>query len=272
VASSKADPNRIPITFWLDAKNRIRTVRRKLDVKPWSEIEGNYAGKTREQLASLMAGFQPAKGGQLLLFHGQAGTGKTFAIRAIASEWRSWCDIDYVVDPDRFLGEAQYLIEVLLAGPQGTADEEEMQFLQEMMRGMRMSAADTGKAGRWRLIVLEDTGELLTADARERTGQSLSRLLNTVDGLIGQGLRTLILVTTNEPVRELHPAVARAGRCAASIEFLPLTAAEASTWLGGDVPAAATIADLYAARDGYQDVRFREIPDEVGLERDKAPR
>ena len=41
----------------------------------------------------------------------------------------------------------------------------------------------------------EDTGELLSADARERSGQGLSRFLNVVDGLIGQGLRVLVLVT-----------------------------------------------------------------------------
>jgi hypothetical protein len=62
---------------------------------------------------------------------------------------------------------------------------------------------------KWRLLVLEDTGELLAADAKERTGQGLSRLLNVVDGIIGQGLRVLVLVTTNEPLKRLHPAVAR---------------------------------------------------------------
>ena len=66
----------------------------------------------------------------------------------------------------------------------------------------------------WRLLVMEDTGELLSADARERTGQGLSRFLNVVDGLIGQGLRVIVLVTTNEEIKKVHPAVARPGRCA----------------------------------------------------------
>ena len=39
----------------------------------------------------------------------------------------------------------------------------------------------------WRLLVLEDTGELLTPDAKTVIGQGLSRFLNVVDGLIGQG-------------------------------------------------------------------------------------
>jgi hypothetical protein len=53
------------------------------------------------------------------------------------------------------------------------------------------------------------------ADAKEQAGQGLSRFLNVVDSIIGQGLRVLILVTTNEPLRRLHPAVSRPGRCAA---------------------------------------------------------
>ena len=48
-------------------------------------------------------------------------------------------------------------------------------------------------------------------DAKERTGQALSRFLNVVDGLIGQGLRLLVLVTSNEELGKLHPAVSRPG-------------------------------------------------------------
>lgn len=33
--------------------------------------------------------------------------------------------------------------------------------------------------------------------------------------MVGQGLRVLVLVTTNELLRRLHPAVAQPGRCAA---------------------------------------------------------
>src|ERR687895_2764782 len=107
----------------------------------------------------------------------------------------------------------------------------------------------------WRLLVMEDTGELLAADARERTGQGLSRFLNVVDGLIGQGLRVLVLVTTNEEIRKLHPAVARPGRCAANVEFEPLSVAEASAWLerhGVDeqVTRPTTLASLYAVAEG----------------------
>jgi hypothetical protein len=84
---------------------------------------------------------------------------------------------------------------------------------------------------RWRLLILEDAGELIAADARAVTGQALSRLLNVADGVLGQGTRTLMLITTNEPVGRLHPATRRPGRCLADVEFTPLTVDEANTWL-----------------------------------------
>jgi hypothetical protein len=107
----------------------------------------------------------------------------------------------------------------------------------------------------WRLLVLEDTGELLTPDAKSVIGQGLSRFLNVVDGLIGQGLRVLVLVTTNEELRRLHPAVARPGRCAANIDFEPLGADEAGAWLQshgveGEAGGRRILASLYAELEG----------------------
>ena len=149
-------------------------------------------------------------GGRLLLWHGIPGTGKTYALRALGWEWRTWCDFHYVTDPETFFGSSPaYMLDVLL----GEDDDDD-------------------EGGRWRLLILEDTGELLAADAKERTGQGLSRLLNVVDGLIGQGLRVLVLVTTNETLRSLHPAVSRPGRCASQIEFGAFAAEEAAEWLG----------------------------------------
>src|SRR5205823_3145494 len=116
----------------------------------------------------------------------------------------------------------------------------------------------------WRVLLLEDTGELLSADARELMGQGLSRFLNVVDGLIGQGLRVLALVTTNEEIRRLHPAVARPGRAAANVEFSPLSAEEAQAWLGahgGEDGQAEprTLAELYAQVEGIDPAEQRLV-------------
>jgi len=88
-----------------------------------------------------------------------------------------------------------------------------------------------GAEPRWRLLVAEDTGELLAKDAKAQFGQGLSRLLNMVDGLIGQGLQTMVLITTNEKLDGMHEAVTRPGRTGSVIEFLPFTPDEGNEWL-----------------------------------------
>ena len=247
-----ADPSatrEVFVNFWTYGPHGPEVASRMIAVPSWADIEGNYAGSTRAKLDAIMRGFQPAHGGQLLLWHGRPGTGKTFALRALAWEWRQWCQLHYVVDPEAFFGDhADYMMNVLLHEPH--PDE----LYDVGFEAVEMEAEDAKKP--WRVLLLEDTGELLMADAKERTGQGLSRLLNVVDGLIGQGLRVLVLVTTNEEVRKLHPAVARPGRCAANVDFVPLSAEEATDWLARhevEEPAdhGMLLASLYARTEGF---------------------
>jgi hypothetical protein len=223
------------------SKNGAHTMQRDIAVPPFDEVRANYTKSVAEKLDQMMSpDFVPGRGGQLILWHGPPGTGKTYALRALANAWNKWCRIDYVTDPEKFFGEASYLMPVLLSETQDEIDEDE--------------GEDTGK---WRLLIFEDTGELLSADARERTGQGLSRLLNVVDGFIGQGVKTLILITTNEEITRLHEAVQRPGRCAVDIKYDTLTAAESVAWAhanGFELSIrdrrAYSLAELYAIRDG----------------------
>jgi hypothetical protein len=230
--------HRVPVVFWAQNAGGRHTTR-TLHLPAWQDVEHNYPAAVRLELARLLdSGFRPSASGQLLLWHGLPGTGKTSALRALGWEWREWCTIHYVTDPETLFGSSpQYLIDLLL-----DADDED---------------------DRWRLLVLEDTGELLAADAKLRTGQGLSRLLNVVDGLIGQGLRTLVLVTTNEHVGVLNTAVARPGRCIAVVEFTAFDEHEAAEWLhraGSDAtPAATTLAELYALAAGRQAPARRRV-------------
>jgi hypothetical protein len=220
---------RVPVTFWSESGGGGDWTSRTIEVSGWRSVHGNYPRVTAAALGPLVRRRRAPDRGRLLLWHGPPGTGKTSALRALAWEWRAWCDVHYVTDPEAFFGSAGYMLEVLLH-----EDEDD---------------------DRWRLLVLEDTGELLSSDAKERSGQGLSRLLNVCDGIVGQGLRALVLVTTNEPLARLHEAVARPGRCAACIEFALFRADEAAAWLErnrveGAASGASSLAELFARRAG----------------------
>lgn len=247
------ESQQVPVTFWSMSMNGPSNRTRTLDVLDWTDVVGNYVGATIDELGPLFEpDFQPGAGGQLLVWHGKPGTGKTSALRALAWEWRKWCDLHYVTDPEVFFGDkAAYMLDVLL-DESGGPIEGHLAGGEKDGEAERPPIDPRAKDGRWRLLVLEDTGEMLSADARERTGQGLARLLNVVDGLIGQGLRVLVLVTTNEELGRLHAAVSRPGRCAARVAFHEFPQAEANAWLAqADAPplegiGAVPLSDLYA--------------------------
>ncbi len=224
----------MPVTFWARADNGTDAIQRSVEAPEWAGIRANHSNATRQALDELMRATSPG-GGRLILWHGAPGSGKTHALKALTRSWRDWCAPHFITDPDSFLGKGtSYLLRVLAAHDHDEHNERE-----------------------WKLVILEDSGELLSADARERTGQALSRLLNVTDGLLGQGMNALVLVTTNEPLGKLHPAVQRPGRCWAEVEFELLSANEANEWLAGAgtdqrVSKATAIADLYAVAQGQR--------------------
>lgn len=229
--------DRVPIRFWSLGSHGPYSRTRQIEAPLFEDIAGNYTASVQDELAAMRTGtFVPGRGGQLLLWHGVPGAGKTWALRALARDWRTWCDVEYIVDPDAFFGKASYLMNVLV---------------------------EQSEESRWRLLIFEDTGELLSADAKTRTGQGLSRLLNSVDGFIGQGLQTLVMVTTNEELDNLHDAVARPGRAAVRLGFGSLTRAEALAWAERNdvspeaVPQSAniTLAEMYALKHGAKNRR-----------------
>jgi Domain of unknown function (DUF5925) len=270
---------RVPVRFWTYSPHGPMPMGRTLSVPAWDEIGGNYATATRDGLARLMSGDLPWRGGQLILWHGETGTGKTTALRALAREWSSWCEPHYITDPEKFFGEqSDYMLSVMLQSEMFDEDDQG-----DTLDGAAVSMVLPGGHGMWavppigfygtrrdgesepswRLLILEDTGELLSADARMQAGQGLSRFLNVVDGLIGQGLRILVLVTTNEELGRLHPAVSRPGRCAANVLFTRIPVEQANAWLAehdhdGSVSEPTTLAGLYALVDGWDAVAGRQ--------------
>lgn len=235
------------IKFWTLSPQGAKANQRDLLGPDWEDITHNYEEEVRSQLEQLMSleTWDPSRG-RLVLWSGDPGTGKTYALRALAKKLAPWCETSYIVDPEKFFGTGGgYMLDVLTSATNRNPfpyDNEE------------------NEPEKWHLVLLEDCGEYLKPEAANTTGQALSRLLNVVDGMVGQGLNIILLITTNEEHGKLHEAVSRPGRCSHLLEFKALSVEDANNWLlaqGSEktVEKATTLASLYSFLHDTEEAR-----------------
>lgn len=233
------DPRIVEVNYWRKGSHGYGRRQRNIDVRTWKDIAPNYpqVDKGLEKLTSLT----PEQiRGRLILLYGPPGTGKTTFLRAISTEWREWCSLECVMDPDVLFHDSNYLQEVMF-GDYGDDND------------------------KWHLVIMEDAGELTAEDAKSQTGQALSRLLNMTDGILGQGAKVLVAITSNEGLDHHHKALTRPGRCLTQVEIGMFSFEQAKEWMARENPEVSlkpreyTLADLFALREG------EEIPEEDEL-------
>ena len=159
----------------------------RIDVPTWAEIGDNYPSRVADT----------ARGADGAAFLSRAqrpacssGTGsrepaRRTALRALAWDWRAWCGFHYITDPETFFGPARSTCSTSCS----TTDE---------------------ATSEWRLLILEDTGELLAADAKEQSGSGPLAAPERGRRTDRPGAAGARARDDERELRRLHPAV-RAG-------------------------------------------------------------
>ena len=240
----------VQVRFWLEGSDGPSSYERRLPCPTWEEIKENYpeGNGCRQHLAWLMQLRQPHHLGHFIFWHGEPGTGKTFAVRALIREWEDMA-IEVITDPDAFLSNPEYLNEVVLHCPDKVC--------------AHGGSGDSDDAC-GRLIILEDAPDLVLDTGAGVGRASLSKLLNVSDGLVGQGHGLVFLATTHEPGAVPESALHRPGRSLQVQHFRPLQSSEVKNWFERrqlrqpDALPNATLAELYSLQE-HIDVR-RHVP------------
>lgn len=205
----------VPMTITFQGANGVSSVKTKFTCVEWSEeVAANYTEETREKLHHTIETL-PESSGRLLIMHGAPGTGKTWFLKYLMRHFRSKYHMITVTDPEMFLGSIAYYYSVL-----------------EGLDGVSLSS-DDGEAveGAPAIFIMEDSAENIKIENREAYGQRISRLLNMSDGLLSEGRGDIFIITFNDDVEIIDPAMLRPGRCKDSINFGCFTKEDAFEWL-----------------------------------------
>ena len=227
------DPKTQWLRTWYYGGGDVDSTSKRIATEDWSEISSNYPLAVRRDLDKLMA-YKPenddTRSGRIVLLHGAPGTGKTSVVRALVRAWFEWCQPELLVDAEMVFSEAKYLMQVLGRSAYRDGDY---------------------RSDLWRLLIAEDADLYMSDGSGPKDNPALDRLLNVGDGLLAQGQKVLVLLSTNNKVSKLPAALTRPGRCLSTHDFAAFSAKEANVWLGDDGPTVTkpmTLAEIFELR------------------------
>jgi len=234
----------ISVTFWnSNTKGDVKQNERIIACPSWQEIRENYGSSVQPDIESLVAMKKPWEAGKIIFWSGPPGSGKTFGIRSLIREWHGVVEPNYIMDPETFFSDAQYMSEAVMT-TSNKFDED----------------GDSKPSTAGKLFIIEDMPDLILTKTRLTRCAEMARLLNLSDGFIGQGFNAIFLLTTNEDVHDVDPAFLRDGRILQQTAFTKFNMSAAKAWLGNRGIAAdradaaicgeMTLAELYAVLRG----------------------
>jgi len=234
--------------LFLDHEGAATSTTKRVFCPTWEEVGKNYLNTA--DIDRLMNMSLPSQDGKLILWHGEPGTGKTWLIRALARQWKEKMRTVFALEPEKFFGSGEAL-------------------------QMIVAASEESEGGV--LVVMEDSADLVLSESRAGYAWHIGRLLNMTDGIFGDGINPIFLITINEKVGGVDPAITRPGRCLQFREFLPFGRDPAIQWLmnhgmgrseaSGKVNAGkgTTLAELYGILKGGPCAVSEESRELIGL-------
>ena len=215
--NEKATASNIPVRVYFPGRGQayLRSNVVKLD-----DIQQNYDEATVAKARDVVEKMKRLKSGVVIL-HGPPGTGKTYLIRALLSEVSKEREAVICTPASSFLEEASGLVTAM-------------------------------STSRRTVVVLEDIGDLLCIDAASRHMDARSNLLNISEGILSALSDSIIILSFNEDVNKIDPAIRRPGRCIAEISTKALTAEHASMLLGREVTKSMLLSEVFAERNSNE--------------------
>lgn len=154
---------------------------------PFKTVKQNYSEEVQSAATKLVKQLHDIDNG-LVIMSGPPGTGKTYLIRSLLSELIGERDAIICSPAIKFLTEANLITMV------------------------------TERFNR-PIIVLEDLGDILTKEAAQTHVEARSNILNLSEGLLSMFMDAIIIMTFNNPIENIDPAVIRPGRCLSNIHI-----------------------------------------------------